>query len=276
MKVLSRSIRLFALVLFFGATGAPVAISKERASDKVDVDLANRLARERGIMGGEVPYGALNLARRYFEGRGSLKDKKLVENWLRIGVLHLTEEDLEKNRTFMSENGWDAGLRKEFEKAVSWKNSLRELTPDDAYRLAQTYFESAEEQQNWEKKEGYKVLAQSILVLAAVSGHSQARFDISQIYLSGKAASWPQAGRGALRHVAHEDDYAPAQVDLANRYLEGRGFTQNDVKAYYWLLRAQVNGAGVEDRIRNLAGKLSPAERQRAAEWITDKEAPDP
>ncbi|MEE9250114.1 MAG: hypothetical protein V3U93_03175 [Alphaproteobacteria bacterium] len=100
MKVLSRSIRLFALVLFFGATGAPDVISKERVSDKVDVDLASRLAKERNITGGNVPYVFLKLSRLYFQGISGFQDRKQAENWLRIGVLHLTEEDLAENRGF--------------------------------------------------------------------------------------------------------------------------------------------------------------------------------
>ncbi|MEE9250113.1 MAG: hypothetical protein V3U93_03170 [Alphaproteobacteria bacterium] len=133
----------------------------------------------------------------------------------------------------MSENGWDAEFQKEFGRAAAWREGLGKRTPEDVYQLAQTYFDSAEGQQHWEKKEGYNALAKYILILAATSGHRQARFDISQLYLSDKAASWREAGQSALWLVANEDDYAPAQIDLANRYLEGRGFAQNDVKAYY-------------------------------------------
>ncbi len=210
----------------------------------------------------------------YFEGSRGVKDRKQAENWLRVLALQLNQEDLGKNRYFMSENRWNAGFRMEFEKALTWKNSLRDRTPEDLYRLAKSYLSLAKSQATQDKKDGYKVLGEHIRALAAVSHHRPSRSDIIEAGINKIDASWREIGKKFLWSIANHENYAPAQLELADNYLFDSYFTYSRLKAYYWLLRAQANNAAVERDIQYQARKLWRAERKRAAEWITRGQAP--
>lgn len=274
MKFSTRVIFLFVLVLIFGAAGAPDSFAPEHPRDKIDINGVNEYFRSRALTGERVPSVLLYRARMYFEESRGDKDRKQAENWLRVLALQLNQEDLGKNRYFMSENRWNAGFRMEFEKAITWKNSLGDRTLEDVYRLAKSYFALAETQKTQDKKDGYKMLGEHIRALVAVSHHLQSRFDIIDAGISKIDASWREIGKKFLWSIANHENYAPAQLELADNYLFHSDFTYSRLKAFYWFLRAQANNAGDERNIQYQARELSPAERKRAAEWITRGQAP--
>lgn len=274
MKFPTRMIFLFVLVLVFGAAGAPDVIAPEHPRDKIDINGVNKYFRSKALTGERVPSSLLYRARMYFEGSRGDKDRKQVENWLRVLALQLNQEDLGKNSYFMSGNRWNAGFRMEFEKAITWKNSLGDQTLEDVYRLAKSYLALAETQETQDKKDGYKVLGEHIRALVAVSDHEQSRDDIIDAGMKKIDASWREIGKKFLWSIAHHENFAPAQLELADNYLFDSYFTYSRLKAYYWLLRAQANNAAIKWDMRRRARELSRAERQRAAEWITRGQAP--
>ena len=274
MKFSTRVIFLFVLVLIFGAAGAPDSFAPEHPRDKIDINGVNENFRSKVLTGKRVPFSLLYRARMYFEGSRGVKDTKQAEIWLRVFALQMNQEDLGKNRYFMSENRWNAGFRMEFEKAITWKNSLRDRTLEDVYRLAKSYFALAETQATEEKKNGYKVLGEYIRTLAAVSHHEQSLSDFSDAGISKIDASWREIGKKFLWSIANHENYAPAQLELADNYLFESDFTYSRLKAFYWFLRVQAINAGDERNIQYQARELSRAERKRAAEWITRGQAP--
>lgn len=275
MKFPTRVIFLCVLVLVFGAVGAPDSVAPEHPRDKININGVNKYFRSRALTGKRVPSSLLYRARMYFEGSRGDKDIKQAENWLRVLPLQLNQEDLGKNRYFMSENRWNAGFRMEFEKALTWKNSLGDRTLEDVYRLAKSYFSLAETQETQDKKDGYKVLGEHIRALVAVSHHRPSRSDIIEAGINKIDASWHEIGKKFLWSIAHHEDYLPAQLELADYYLIDSYYnTHSRLKAYYWLLRAQVNNANVERDVQYEARQLSRTERKRAAEWIKHGQAP--
>ena len=273
MKFPTRVIFLFVLVLVFVAAGAPDGLAPEHPPDTIDINSVNKYFRSSALTGERVPSSLLYRARMYFEGSRGDKDIKQAENWLRVLALQLNQEDLGKNMYFMSENRWNAGFRMDFEKALTWKNSLGDRTLEDVYRLAKSYLALAETQATQEKKDGYRVLGEHIRAVAAASGHSQSRSDLIGADMYKIDASWREIGKKFLWSIAHHENYAPAQLELANNYLFDSYFTHSRLKAFYWFLRAQANNAGDERNIQYQARKLSRAERKRAAEWITRGQA---
>lgn len=274
MKFPTRMIFLFVLVLVFGAAGAPDVIAPEHPRDKIDINGVNKYFRSSALTGERVPSSLLYRARMYFEGSRGVKDRKQAENWLRVLALRLNQEDLGKNRYFMSENRWNAGFRMEFEKAITWKNNLGDRTLEDVYRLAKSYLALAETQETQDKKDGYKVLGEHIRALVAVSHHLQSRFDLIDAGMKKIDASWREIGKKFLWSIANHENYAPAQLELADNYLFDSYFTYSRLKVFYWLLRAQANNVAIKWNMQRRARELSRAERKRAAEWITRGRAP--
>lgn len=119
------------------------------------------------------------------------------------------------------------------------------------------------------------MLGEHIRALAVVSGHSQSRDDIIDADMGKIDASWREIGKKFLWSIANHENYALAQLELADNYLfNSEFFTHSRLKAFYWLLRAQANNASIEWDMQRQARELSRAERKREAEWITRGQAP--
>jgi TPR repeat protein len=111
---------------------------------------------------------------------------------------------------------------------------------------------------------------------ASVQHHVKAMYQLGEIYHrhdqyhdSNVAMQWYRKAASA--------DYAPAQLRIAEMYVEGKGVSQDYVEAYKWFYIAGMFSASGEPRLRGsvrrqrqaLAQKMSPEQVSRAREAIS-------
>ena len=189
-------------------------------------------------------------------------------NWMRMMILQLPAETIRKNRALVASDGLAEDFQADFDNAIEWVRTMR-ADPRRAYEASKDFRARGGSPTN-------ELLAEDLVTLAGSLGLPEARFDEAQRYFSVISPHVPliarirrAIARGKLHGLALEN-YLPAQIEIAARYIDGRRFDQNNAKAYYWLRRARANGANVEDQLHALDKALTAEERRRVTYWFED------
>ena len=169
----------------------------------------------------------------------------------------------------MAWNDWQPEFIEEFDRIVLWRRRLREVAPKEVYELARAFQSKGTVKNN-------VAVAEKLFLLAAARGYLQGLVEYARISLDGdrNRKSDVFTGRFWLWAVAGMG-FVPAQLEIVDRYLNGRGFERNRAKAFYWLHRAAMKGADVEDRIQALETEIAPKESEQAKAWLSSGYTPD-
>lgn len=155
----------------------------------------------------------------------------------------------------------------EFDAALAWAQAMRAETPENL-------FTASEELRNGPEALRDGRLADFLMAEAAEKGHPVAQYRLAQLILAeAKAPEHIEAGLSYLREAAARG-LVEAQTDLGQRYMAGRDMAPDDVKAFYWLTRAEQSGADVEVYLAELNASLSAADRSTAAGWLAARQHP--
>lgn len=189
-------------------------------------------------------------------------------NWMRMMILLLPAETIRKNRDLAASDGLAEDFLADFDDAIEWVRTMR-ADPRGAYEASEDFRARGGSPTN-------ELLADNLVTLAGSLGVPEARFDKAQRYFSVISPHNPfiaQMRRALARLTLHRlarENYLPAQIDISARYLGGRGFDQDNAKAYYWLRRARANVADVGERLKALDEALTAEERRRVTNWFED------
>ena len=160
---------------------------------------------------------------------------------------------------------FDPGFIALYEDAIAWGRALCEPGGEKAYAEHLAYLARSDETS--------QQLARLLKVLAAILKHPQSLYDIAIRDLDDDRGWVRRAAVGSL-HSAADGDHVPAQLEIAALYEHGHVAPLDRARAYYWLIRAQRNGADVDDRLANLAANLLPDERTEAEAWLSAGKTP--
>ena len=136
-----------------------------------------------------------------------------------------------------------------------------QITPPTAAELAK-------------KAEADRKLADQQMLERANGGDAVAQYDIASRYFTGSnGVPLDYAKAGAWLQKSAEQDHAPAQYNLGLLYFEGKGYTTDNARAYFWATRASFRGhipQGNDYRVQ--AGQLLTPEvraqiEKAAHEW---------
>lgn len=226
----------------------------------------------------EPEYGDVGKIPDFFMGaaRSDLKrsdplSQELATTSLRKFVLRKSPCFVERSRKLAVAENWGSDFLEAFDAAVKWIIDLRQGDPRRVYELSKKYKALAIQGGKYTRQIRNN-MSSRLLHLADEMGLPEASFDVAQKYFSETPPKL--IGRNMLKRLAG-GDYIPAQLDIAERYLEGRGFERDNVLAFYWLSRAALNNAAVgKARLKALAGTLSRNEERAVSKWLRDKKVP--
>jgi len=218
---------------------------------------------------GDVPDPFLKRARGQFFGVYFQKDEEEARNNLRLAILGNSLRLVSENRAYMIQNDWQPEFIEEFDKIVLWHRRLREVDPKEVYELARAFQSNGAVKSN-------DTVAENIFLLAGARGYLEGFVEYARISLDGDRSrkSDGYIGRFWLWAVAGVG-FVPAQLEIAERYLNGRGFKRNRAKALYWLRRAEMKGAEVGKRMEALKKETSPKELEQVMRWLSNGYTPD-
>lgn len=157
-------------------------------------------------------------------------------------------------------------------KAAAEEKAKPALTPE------QRAAEAAEAAQ---KAEADRKQADQKTLERANAGDALAQYDIASRYFTGSnGVPLDYAKAGAWLQKSAEQDHAPAQYNLGLLYFEGKGYTTDNARAYFWATRASFRGhipQGNDYRVQ--AGQLLTPEvraqiEKAAHEWKPVVKAP--
>lgn len=94
-----------------------------------------------------------------------------------------------------------------------------------------------------QKAEADRKLADQKTLERANAGDALAQYDIASRYFTGSnGVPLDYAKAGAWLQKSAEQDHAPAQYNLGLLYFEGKGYTADNARAYFWATRASFRG----------------------------------
>ncbi len=159
------------------------------------------------------------------------------------------------------------GVPKNVEKAVT----LARQAGEDGNTQAQMFLANLYEDGNGIVQSSRK--AGRWFLRAAKAGIAEAQYRVAVKYMLGDGLS--QNTEKALQWYkkAARQGHTPAQMALARAYSEGTGVTPDLKQAYVWVLFASaLDAPGAEKLRRELAGRMTPANRKKARQaaekWI--------
>ena len=145
-------------------------------------------------------------------------------------------------------------------RAVDWVNGWKTASGEQLYKEALEYRDKKKEWKFYELLENY------LLHEAEDKVYKPALYDRVQRAFQENDTSYGLIYLGSLA----DDDYLPAQLEIARRFRLGDGFEQSNAKAVYWLQRAQSleNRQEIQDRLDLLLAKLLKSEHRSIETWI--------
>jgi len=113
------------------------------------------------------------------------------------------------------------------------------------------------------------------LMKAAAQKHRKAMYHLAELHHRHDKYYNPALAMAWYKKAAHAE-YLPAQVRMAEMYVQGEGVAQDYVEAYKWFYMAEMFGANGEPRLRGnvrrqrqaLAQKMNPQQITQAREAI--------
>ena len=193
----------------------------------------------------------------YLKGRGTPPDPDKAKFWFRGAAISLANIPRRQRLIFLQLRMLDRTIPIELKREVDWVNALED---GDAEAL----FEVALRARDGNGMPRNVRAAITWLFDASRKGFVKARYEIAQMAFSGKYDS-PLLKSGMVHlFFAAEAGYVPAQVELGLRFEAGQGAKQWDYAALVWLLKAQANGADVNEAIGRIGARLEPLQRGAA------------
>lgn len=142
---------------------------------------------------------------------------------------------------------------------------------------------AAQEAEAAKKAEADRKLSDQKLLERANAGDALAQYDIASRYFTGSnGVPLDYVKAGAWLQKSAEQDHAPAQYNLGLLYYEGKGYTVDNARAYFWATRASFRGHIPQGNdYRAQAGQLLTPEvraqiEKAAHEWKPVVKAPAP
>ncbi|MCF8032921.1 MAG: sel1 repeat family protein [Desulfarculaceae bacterium] len=105
----------------------------------------------------------------------------------------------------------------------------------------------------------------------AEAGDPKAQFQVGKAYIRGVEVGqhFTKARQWFLRSA--NQGYAPAMLEAAEMYVNGRGGDKDQVRAYYWYLLAAANGiSSAVPRRNRLLERIEPKEAEKAQDQAAD------
>ena len=220
----------------------------------------------------ELPLGVL-----YLEGRGVAQDAGEADRWFRRGALTIAalEGVVKEGEAAEAEGGarqliaslfHPHAVPAAFDEALDWARALQ--TWDGAL-----LFEVSEQYGGTGDGIADSVLAEALLERAAAKGHPEAAYRLARSKLDGVGAARDEAAGLDMLWRAAQGDLVVAQTELAEIYAEADRDPLDRQRAYYWLVRAQRNGAEVSEAVDDMAAALTEAQRKDVLQTLEQGEA---
>lgn len=240
--------------------------------DAVEAARRYRLAVDQGAgYRAELPLGAL-----YLDGVGLAQDLNEAERWFRRGALTLAslEGVVKQGEEATAEGGAQQLIAslfhphpvpERFGEALAWARELDTWESDLLYEVGGQYREGGTTVD--------PVLAEALLKRAAAKGNPEAAYTMARRKLDAEDGARDEVAGIDLLWQAAQGDLVVAQRELAEIYAEADRDPLDRQRAYYWLVRAQRNGAEVEEAIDDLASELSEEQRRDVIQTLEDGEA---
>ena len=215
----------------------------------------------------KVPSTQVKFAYFKYRGVGAPPDHVTAENVLRSHALNEPVPMIDRNLAWVQVSDWPAGFKTLFAGVVRWTRTMRQLGPDELYRLSREFFAQPNAEERF-----FDSVALGLRAIAARRGHQRAQKEGEEWVRNYKIIYSKAQHELLMAGVAKGDP--GAMYLLAARYERAQGLKRDLAKAYYWLLRAR---AGVQDKkttkdvaraLRVLGDDIKPEERQRARKWI--------
>ncbi|MDF3025156.1 MAG: Sel1 domain protein repeat-containing protein [Alphaproteobacteria bacterium] len=158
------------------------------------------------------------------------------------------------------------------QKAQAEEKAKPALTPEQR---------AAQQAEAAKQAEADRKLADQQMLARANAGDAVAQYDIASRYFTGSnGVPLDFTKAGAWLQKSAEQDHAPAQYNLGLLYYEGKGYTVDNARAYFWATRASFRGhipQGNDYRVQ--AGQLLTPEvraqiEKAAHEWKPVVKAP--
>lgn len=207
-----------------------------------------------------VPASEFRYAYEFYIGDGRPMDREKARLELLLFALRRPPNVLADNRAFAKDQRWQRAFIDALDKAAEFAAEVRVRHPDEVLDLSRSVRK--------ERTSANETLADTLLVIASELGSMSADLEIGQRQVdSPRRAHDSVFGRGTIKHLA-EIGFAPALLDLVQRYQSGRGFDRSLQKAYYWALRASAYGLPMADPLAELREDLTPAQIFEVDDWI--------
>ena len=108
--------------------------------------------------------------------------------------------------------------------------------------------------------------AKKWFLMAVRQNFPTAQFSLGQFYIEGRDQEKPNYKEAIKWHqLAANQGFARAQFAVGMMHIDGTGVEQSYKEGYKWLFLAEQYGMkGIDDRLRECAGKLNPNDIRRA------------
>ena len=221
----------------------------------------------------ELPLGAL-----YLEGKGVAQDPVEAERWFRRGALTIAalQGVVKEGEEARAEGGSEQlvvslfhphPVPEAFDEALAWAAELETWDADLLHQVAEQYRGVGGGIED-------PVLAEALLERAAERGHPEAAYSMARLRLDGdRAGQGDKAEALDMLWRAAQGDLVVAQTELADFYAEADRDPLDRQRAYYWLVRAQRNGAEVSAAVEDAASELSEEQREDVLRTLDQGEA---
>ena len=216
-------------------------------------------------------------AKALLDGKGVAQSAEEADRWCRRGALTIAalEGVVKEGEAAQAEGGVQQLIASlfhphpvptAFDESLDWAHALATWDGGLLLDVSQQY-----------RGEGGgiadPVLAEALLERAAAKGEPEAAYQLARRKLDGGDVAHDEAAAIDMLWRAAQGDLVVAQTELAEIYAEADRDPLDRQRAYYWLVRAQRNGAEVSAAIDDIASALTEEQRQDVLQTLEQGEA---
>lgn len=183
------------------------------------------------------------------------RDLDVAQQWYEASALQGNSQ-AEFSLGQMYAQGW--GIPPDEAQAVRWMEMANRPNTDES-------------DLGWLPIEGYGVQTNYAKAaywyrLAADQGHSEAQFELADLYSQGKGVPKDQTEAFKLTKAAANQGFTKAATALGWRYANGRGVEKDEQEAFFWYTVAARRGDKTAQKQRIQLAEHMPAEQLNKAE----------